>query len=297
VPERRSIRAALWISTIGPTACLLALIARWIYLRQNPTFWLTWTNFVVVLFPFALSIFFAFVPDMRKKHIAWRIGVIVFGVAFSIAVWQQQRLSAIAAKQDQENTVGKAVAGANEHSDAQIGEVKQEVQGVRSDVQEVKKAISSSETNLNKSIGEVKIPKEEKATMESTFYPVNLKEWPIREKSIPSVDGVVSLSFTFRAEGYTAKNARVWLRLCTDCKYAKEPAGFQNLTPNVENGTHERYRVIGDFLPNVAYQPMNVDVIPPPGLSTFLVGVILGCDNCDPIDPDKPQTLIVHVQP
>jgi len=215
----------------------------------------------------------------------------------SVLSWQQQRLSAIAAKADQENAIGKAVAGANEHSDAQIGEVRQEVQGVKSDVQDVKKAVSSSETDLNKSIGQMKIPKEEKATMESSFYPVSVSDWPIREKSISEVDGVISLSFTFRVEGHTAKAAQVWLRLCTDCKYAKEPAGFQNLAPNAESTTHERYRVIGDFLPNVAYQPMDVDIIPPPGVSTFVVGVILGCNNCDPIDGDKPQTLIVHIKP
>jgi hypothetical protein len=161
----------------------------------------------------------------------------------------------------------------------------------------VKTAISTSTSSLRESIGQVKIPQEDKATMESSFYPVSLKEWPIREKSIPEVDGAVSLSFTFQVKDHTAKDVRVWLRLCTDCKYAKEPAGFQNLAPNVENGTHERYRVIGDFLPNVDYQAMNVDVIPPPGVSTFLVGVILGCDNCDPVDPDKPQFLIVHIKP
>ncbi len=297
MPERRSFRLALWISTIGPVAGLLVLILHWFYLREDLTFWLSLTNIIVVLFPLALSIFFAFVPDMRTKHIGWRIALIAAGVAFSVVVYQQQRLSAIAGKKDQETAIGKAITGANAHSDAQIGEVKQEVQGVRSDVQDVKKAVSSSESDLNKSIGLVKIPKEEKATMESSFYPVKLTEWPIREKSIPAVDGVVSLSFTFRVEGHTAKNARVWLRLCTTCKYAKEPAGFQNLAPNEENGAHERYRMIGDFLPNVSYQAMSVDVIPPPGAASFPVGVILGCDNCDPVDGDKPQFLTIHIQP
>jgi hypothetical protein len=273
------------------------LIARWVYLRQNPDFWLSFTNFVVVLFPLALSIFFAFVPDMRTKHIGWRIAVIALGVAFSGVVWQQQRLSAMAAKKDRETAIGEAIKGANEHSDGQIGEVKQEVQGVRSDIQDVRKAVSSSETDLNKSIGLVKIPKEEKSTLETSFYPVRLPEWPIREKVIPEVAGSVSLSFTFRALGHTAKGVQLWLRLCTYCKYAKEPAGFQNLMPNTENnGTHERFRVIGDLLPNVGFQPMDVDVIPPPDAPSFPISVILGCDNCDPVDPDKPQILIVHLR-
>jgi hypothetical protein len=282
---------------IGPAASLLAVFLRWIYLHQNLTFWLTWANFIVVLIPFAFSIFFAFVPDMRTKHISWRIAVVAIGVAFSVVLWEQQRLSTIAATKDQESAMGKAIEGANKHSDEQIGEVRKDVQGVKSDVQDVKKAISTSTSSLNETIGQVKIPKEEKATFESSFYPVNLTNWPIHEKSIAEVDGVVSLSFTFRVKGHTAKQARMWLRLCTDCKYAKEPAGFQNLMPNVDNGAHERYRVIGDFLPNVVYQPMNVDVIPPPGLSSFVVGVILGCDNCDPVDGDKPQVLRVNVQP
>jgi hypothetical protein len=92
--------------------------------REEPDFALKLTNFAVVLLPFAFSILFAFVPDMRTKHIAWRILVIVIGVGFSCLVWEQQQLSTQAARKDQQDAINIAVNEANKHSDSQIGAVR-----------------------------------------------------------------------------------------------------------------------------------------------------------------------------
>jgi hypothetical protein len=169
---------------------------------------------------------------------------------------------------------------------------------VKVDFQDVKNAVSQSTSSISKSIGEVKLPSNEKASCDVSFWPATIRDWPIHEKSLALVNGVVTFSFSFKCKDHMAKQTRLWLRLCTDCKYAKEPPGFQNLhSPDQGGEPTERILVVGDFLPNVAYSPINVDVLPAPGPTSFLVGVIIGCENCDPVDSDHPQVLVVHIQP
>jgi hypothetical protein len=167
------------------------------------------------------------------------------------------------------------------------------------DVDSVKTAISKSISDLSQLIGKGKSPPIEKVSYEASFWPVNTTSWPIHEESLPAVNGVVTFTFTIRVEGGMAKQTKLWLRLCKGCKYAKEPPGFQNLMPQGDTAGDptERMLSIGDFLPNIAYAPITVDVVPVPGQRGFLIGVLLGCEDCDPVDSDKPQILTVTIQP
>lgn len=298
--KRMSIRRTCIIAATSFAACLLVVLLRFLYLEdvwQN----INVINFIVAWIPFVLSVLLAFIPDKEMKlgtRIKWRIAVVVCGLGYSVVLWHQQTLTAALATSDQTGLVTEAVKSANKHSDQQIAEVRSDVKGVKTDVQAVKDAIAQSTSTLSKSLGEVKLPTTEKAGYSASFWPVKLAEWPVREKSLPLTKGVVTLDFTFRIENHMAKQTKLWLRLCGDCKYAKEPSGFQNLASQSGGGEPtERMLTVGDFLPNIAWTPITVDVIPPPGVTSFLVGVTLGCENCDPIDPDRQQALTVHIQP
>lgn len=140
----------------------------------------------------------------------------------------------------------------------------------------------------------------EKARLEVSFWPSTITQWPIHEKSLPQVNGIVTVNFTFMAKDHMSKQTKIWLRLCKGCKYAHDPTGFSNLGshPGEDDDPHERVLVVGDLLPNVAYAPIiSVDVIPPINQKFFLMGVLFGCENCDPVDADKPQILHVDIQP
>jgi hypothetical protein len=263
-------------------------------------------NFLAAWIPFVLSLLVAFVPEHEmsmKKKILWRTSVIAVGFAWSVVLWHQQVISDIAAREDQKKIVTNAVTQSNEHSDQQIGALRQDLQGVKTDVQDVKKdlddTIAKSTSTISESIGKVTLPQSEKSSYDVSFWPATITEWPIRKKSLPIIGGVVTFTFSFIVKNHTAKEARVWLRLCEGCKYAKEPPKFQNLISQVGKGTDptERMRVIGDFLPNVAYEAISVDVIPKPNVTSFLVGILLGCENCDPIDSGHPQVLTVNIEP
>lgn len=142
--DRRSIRIALLISAIWPIVSLAILASRWMYLhRTERDFWLLLANFIVVLLPFAFSIFFAFVPDMKTKHIALRISVVVVGIAFSVVLWEQQKLAMDASARDQKEAIEKAVSKSNEHTDEKFGKFKGEIES----------DINKSTSSLNESIG------------------------------------------------------------------------------------------------------------------------------------------------
>jgi hypothetical protein len=94
---------------------------------------------------FVLS--FAFVPEHKMsttKKILWRSGVIAVGFIWSVVLWHQQVITDKTAKEDQERIVTKAVTQSNEHSDKQIGAVRQDVQGVETDMQGVKRDLENS---------------------------------------------------------------------------------------------------------------------------------------------------------
>src|ERR1700677_570548 len=119
-----AMRRALRVSAVGPSLSLVVLALRWFYVNHGePNFYLDIFNFAVVLLPFAFSIFFAFVPDMRKQHVAWKIAVITIGVGFSWLLWKQQHLAAEAAQREAAQAIAKAVAQSNQHSDSKFDQV------------------------------------------------------------------------------------------------------------------------------------------------------------------------------
>jgi hypothetical protein len=161
-------------------------------------------------------------------------------------------------------------------------------------------AILEQEIRVQKRILAAPAPSSDKARFEASFWPSLITEWPIHRKTMPLVNGVVSVTLTFMARDHMAKQAVMWLRLCRGCAYAKEPAGFQNLNAHPlsrADEPNERLLVVGDLLPNVAFAPIiAMDVIPPPNEDHFDIGVQVGCENCDPIDPKEFQVLRVDMQ-
>jgi hypothetical protein len=295
---RMSLRVPFWVAGSSAVSCALIWLGWGIYLYWND---IRLVNFLAAWIPFVLSTLIAFVPEhkmTKAKKAWWRTSVIAVGFAWSLVLWHQQLIADETARADQLAIVTKAVTQSNAHSDEKIGEVRQDVQGVKTDVLSVKQALSTSTSSLNESIGKVRLPASEKAAYEVSLWPATITEWPIRRQSLPIVNGVVTFSFTIQIKGHMAKQTRLWLRLCKGCKYAKEPSGFQNLTAHAGKGDdpNERMLVVGDFLPNVAFTPVDVGVIPPVDQNFFLVGVLVGCENCDPVDPDHPQILRVDIQ-
>jgi hypothetical protein len=108
-----SRRVRFGVICCGLIAAALALFYAWIE-RDNPKF----INYAVAFVPVALSILVAFVPDLRRAHMAWRVGIIATGAIWSLLLLQQQLQSA----GEQEKAIASALKEANDHSDKQLGE-------------------------------------------------------------------------------------------------------------------------------------------------------------------------------
>jgi hypothetical protein len=303
VPRRLSYRPALIVSTIGPILSLLVVVCREVQLfyQSDPDFWLDITNFAVVLLPFAFSILFAFVPDMRTKHIAWRTVVVLVGIGFSWMLWKQQRLAAEATKRDQQNAVQTAINQSNQHSDQKIGEIREDVQGVKSEVQDVKKdlqeTVKNSTSSLSESIGKVGKPEPPQlAKLRFTLWTdvMNSEQFPlIKEIALPVHEGSVAVEFTIQnIADASAEDGELWIRICRDCRFAKEPEGFNHFKGQTEQDRHKSFQRI---LPGIALEKMTAEIIPPPLSNRFEVDLFYGCKNCVAITKPGPNKEVFFI--
>jgi len=107
-------------------------------------------------------------------------------------------------------------------------------------------------------------------------------------------NGAVKLDFTvYNPSDIAAEDVEIWVAICGDCRYAREPDGFQKL-PGMEE--HQRYRKFFGINAGIGLADMRVEVIPPPpGLVSgfFQISFNYACRTCGKVDADHWQTLDV----
>jgi hypothetical protein len=300
VPEKArhmSVRPALWTAGSSVLACCLLWTGWGIRLYWNDA---RLVNFLAAWIPFVLSTLLAFVPEHKMtttKKWLWRTSVMLVGLSWSIVLWHQQVIADRGARNDQTSIVASAVDKSNAHSDEKIGEVRRDVQAVKTDVGGVKAELSDTRDALVKKFGQSvddiigKVGKPQLAHVLFTFWPAKLEDWPITAERLPLVNGAVEVNLSFQAMDHVAKGLRIWIRLGMECSYGREPALFQNLH-NTGVPT-ERMLVVGDLLPGTAYAPITFTIITPPKYDGTIIGANYACENCELLNPDKPQTLTV----
>jgi len=289
VTTRLSYRRAVWIAAIGPSGSLVAITLRWFFLwislnKSNPDFTLDILNFAVVLLPFAFSIFVAFVPDMRSKHIAWRTLVILFGIGFSWMLWKQQHLAAEATKRDQNATVNDAVNKANEHSDEQIAGVKSDIQKTNDKIDKLPSQISNEiETNtqmLTRAFVKVNPYALNHARLQFSLFIKDVNEFPITDYYFPRQDdGSVNVQFQVKnvSEDTSTGKGDLWIQICRGCSYPNDPPGFVRREGSDE---HVRHRTFDFLNAGIAFEPMSLSLRPPSGTSVFQVSFKYSCETC-----------------
>jgi hypothetical protein len=296
-----SYRFPLLISTFCLALSLGVLACRWIFLhRGEPDFPLELANFAVVLLPFAFSILFVFVPDMRTKHIAWKMCVVGMGIGFSCLLWKQQHLAMEASKRDQQNAVDTAVKNANQHSDQQLAPVRDDIKDIKNATQKldtqlggISNQVSKSETELSGSIAKVNKPTPpELARLEFSIFAVKPKEdppvliGPVRQDK----DGNFPVEVFFTNTSDTSAEALdVWIHVCDQCSFATEPAGFDKPQGIDE---HTRHIMIGVLNPGTSWQKTTIIVkttLKPP--SSFSVGFTYSCKTCGKMKESQKVTL------
>jgi hypothetical protein len=244
--KRLSLRPALWVGFGSFTACALISIGWGTYVYWND---IKLVNFLAAWIPFALSILLAFVPEHKMsttKKLLWRSSVILVGFAWSVVLWHQQIITEQTALADQEKIVNNAVTKSNNHSDQQIGEVRKDVQGVKTDLKDTKEVISGmvskTASDLTISLGKVGKPEPpELAKIQFTLFVDNMTsdKSPLLTQMVhPDSDGTVRFNVSFfNTSGTSAESVDVWLLLCDQCSFTQEPPQFDR-----PSGLNERMR-------------------------------------------------------
>jgi hypothetical protein len=125
-----------------------------------------------------------------------------------------------------------------------------------------------------------------KARLLFTFFPYDRgilgqkNAAPSTDVTLPlNVDGSVQVRFTvLNPTQAEARNGQYAVLVCDLCKFAKGPEGFTKVDGRPDNERYFGFAVI----PPVAELPTaQIDVIPPPNVNSFNVGITYRCQTCE----------------
>lgn len=288
IQRRLSRLRRIWIIFAAATlASVFALGSFWGWKHRNdPKF----INYAVALVPVVLSILIAFVPDLRKAHMAWRVSIVAIGLIWSVLLWRQQALT----DEAQNNAITNVVRDANEHSDQRIAEVRQDLEharehsdtqigNVRTDLKETARTfveiVSKNASDLSKKIDSTKPVPPEKAKLEFSFYTTEASKLPILvQEARVNTDLSIAVDFVFRnTSEVQAKSGEVWVQICQACEYTKEPNGFTKIAGSDERVRHQDFAVLNS---GVCSPKMTVEFKGPPNAGSITTSFEYRCENC-----------------
>jgi hypothetical protein len=233
------------------------------------------------------------------KKVLWRSGVIGIGFIWSIVLWHQQFIMDKTSREDQERIVTTAVKQSNQHSDQQIGVVRNDVRGVKSGLDGMKNELAAklgeTANSINQSIAKVGKPvPPEFAKIQFSLWRDNmvLNELPTLSQSLQrEADGTVPVSFTFTDTSSTPADAlQIVVRICEVCSYASEPSGFDKINGSQE---YDRHRLMGDLPPGATFGKITVSVRVPQNIGRFNIDFMHACKTCGKPGPAQKATITI----
>ena len=297
--KRLSYRRPLVFAALSIIS-LISIPLRWIYLHNyDQDVWLNILNFIVVAIPFAFSIVFAFVPDMRSRHIAWRALVIFIGLAFSWALWKQQHLAADATRKDEKDAVNTAVQKSNEHSDSELSKLKDELDQTRSDlggrIDKMPDLLSKTEAHLDASIGKMGAIPDKHPTLELSFWGDDMGDLPLTQTAILPENGTFPVQITAKNNSDTeAKDVEIWIHICKACSFTKEPRGFDR---PAGTDAWTRHKFIPILNSGVWIEPIPLDISVASPYRRFTIGFSYSCATCGKVVTENDVLTVTSTAP
>jgi hypothetical protein len=177
---------------------------------------------------------------------------------------------------------------ATAHSDKQIGMVRDDLKGTMSAVTDL---LSKTETNLNASIGKVGKP-DPPERPKITFTLLKNGNLPESEFPLlvlaqsPNSDNVFSIDFLARnTSNAPAENAELWIEVCQECSFNKEPTNFERAPGAPETERHRQWALLNA---GVATGTMTIEVKLKGNFQRFPITFAYACKGCDA--PSKNRT-------
>jgi hypothetical protein len=146
---------------------------------------------------------------------------------------------------------------------------------------DVGKEVSKSDSDIIGTIGKIIIPPPKYAEIKFSLFPTKDIAVPILEETSPA-DSTGTISVDFMATNVsdtTATLFELWVEICEECTYTKEPDKFENVAGTIPT---VRHRIFGNLNPGVSTEKMTVQIKPPASAlnSPFNVGFMYSCQSC-----------------
>ncbi len=284
-----SHRRSLFVAMGSLVAILVVALARWAVIQwDNPQI----TNYAVACIPMVLTILIAFVPDLRRAHVGWRIAVVGIGVAWSVLLWRQQVL----ADKAQAQALAKVVKDTNEHADQQLKNrlepLTNEVNGVDGRVNKLADQLTGRDTAFTTALG--KIAPLGHAKLQFSAWVEDQRQYPLlRQYAALGDNGSVDIDFTVKNISQDTSTGRgdIWMLICTGCTYPKDPTGFSKRQGADE---HQRHKTFDFINAGILLEKMTASVVPPIGVGSFQLSFKYSCETCGRIDDW--QTLLIFTR-
>jgi len=307
LPSKRMspLRRAWSVFGVAVVCAAGVLAAIWITLHKDDPHFI---NYAAALIPGVFSFFFGFIPDVRERHVAWRIGILSLGILWSVVLWRQQ----IITERDQGNAitgaVNTAVDKSNKHSDEKFESVKSDLGTVRDDLKgqigttngklvELSSDLRSGNETLSNAFKTVKPFTPGKAKLIFSLWRENVTddEIPVMFQTIQgSKEQSFKVSFFMKnISDESAGKGDMWVTICAGCKFVKEPDGFVKRKGADE---HVRNRPFEHLESGISFEKMEIEISVPDDAPSIQATLTYSCDNCPPLKDNRQDFTIYTVR-
>jgi hypothetical protein len=288
--EKKPLVVRVWLRFFGACLCAVVILGaiQFYRHRNDPKL----INYCVACIPVVLTILIAFVPDLRRAHMGWRLAIVGLGFIWSFLLWRQIVINSAADIAAQTNIVNDAVGkannhsddqfrSANQHADAKFGEVEKDVEGVSNDFNSGLKAATGDITAGLGKVGKPDPPSPPRLAFTLTDTPPTT-DAPVRSETIkPNADGTYSFKFNVsNVADVSGDQLEMWLTLCKVCEFVGEPKGSDHPPGELPR---MRHFVLGSMNAGVGHGEVSVTfkvTVPEVARGPFGVTFAYACKIC-----------------
>lgn len=240
--------------------------------------------------------------DLSKKWGRWIIGFSAFAILFlfcaSIYLTHLGRAQALrdkanaqaeaaASKAQIETLSSQIVQMSKDRAAAESGfresfaQLSQKVANLQTKAatQELSKQLSDTRTELREAQAKLVQPK---AILVPSLWTLDPSQLPLLTTAAKLVGNSVTIDFfVFNKSDVAAVNGSIFIRICSGCKFAKEPEGFSKIR-GVED--YDREFSFANILPHTGIHKLTAEVIPPESAGTFEFDITSECQSCEAQD-------------
>jgi hypothetical protein len=179
--------------------------------------------------------------------------------------------------------LSQSIETQTQNNETQYLRHQQELRALQDQVSDLKKDIATKELRTRMGTLQARLesalaPKP-KAKLECSFWSPGAQAENLTEIYAPAEGNIVTFSFYImnRSDVY-AKDISLWLRICDDCKFHKEPELSQRVPGSPDS---DRLFKNFDLAAGVAFQKITVEMEVPPPFTRAGIGTKYRCADCE----------------